>query len=158
VVEAYILAYTEANGCAPPMGAADNTAAKRLVDQMGAGAAVEFIHDVFANDRVRQRYPSIRRLASDPAAVRAELTAVDEAHEITDQELEQAQALARANPDHPVVRTLRAQAERAGLKKVVPSRRQFEWLVSQPDAGRRNKQHAPQQDASFEVHPAWREG
>jgi hypothetical protein len=102
VREAYIAAYASAHGAAPPMAAADNTAARRLVDQMGVAPAVELVRAVFANDKVRQRYPSIRKIAVDPAAVQGALASSSWATELTEAQRKYARDLVRRHPEHPI--------------------------------------------------------
>jgi len=102
---AYLAAYDSAFGEAPAMGAADNTACKRLVDQVGPETALRLIADVYAIPSVRKRYPSIRDIASNPARVRAAIAG----EALTEAETAEARTWMRTAGTHELAALLRAE-------------------------------------------------
>jgi hypothetical protein len=153
VVDTYHALWKAKKGPAAPFPWAkrEGDAAKKLLRGHGLDVALAALAGAGSNPRWDGSFFAV---ANDPA--RWIGNADSASSELTLDELEQARALLAANPDHPVAVTLRA-ASQNGLKKAVPTRRQFEWLMAQPAAGQRPRRHARPQAAAFKVHEAWGE-
>ncbi len=117
---AYVESFRFAYGADPPIGAADHTAIRRLVDAVGLAEAERLVRDVMAVDGVRKRFGSIRKIAADPAAVIAALGESDR-ESLTPEELAEARRLYARQPKHPI-------SERCRSQNRAPTRNEFEAL------------------------------